>query len=172
MNFWNVDGATITGNAKDAFTPSFAVIPDGTQAVAMIDDIIISDHYDNHINISWKLTTGEFLDRIVFQKIKVFEADSKKRIRALNMFMLLHKLTGVQLSQSEPSAQSIAPFKGKYAGIVIQEWDYEGKNGNYISEIYAVDGFESKTGTKIEITSVPKPISAIAQELAVDDVPW
>jgi len=174
MSFWNVDGKEITGNAKDAFTPSFAVIPDGTKAVAMIDDVAIKDYNGQYIEISWKLTTGEYSQRLLFQKIKVFDDDSKKRTRALNMLMLLYKLAGLQPPQSQPTEHDLKEFIGKHAGIMIQEWEYDGKNGNWISEVHPVDGFETKTGIKIEVVSTPAqaPLSAIAQELAVDDVPW
>lgn len=155
MSFWASDVGKLTGTAEDAFTPTFSTIPDDTMAIAKIEKFELQTHNgEQHYQIEWVLTDGEFKGRHVFHKIHAFDKDSNRRHRFLNMMMLIYNMFHVKPKDSNPPQnQDLRVFIGKHAGIRIQEWEKDGKSGNYVSEVHPADGFKSVTGKKMQATS-------------------
>ncbi len=159
-DFWNSELGQITGDAKEAFTPDFGVIPDNTKAIAMISKFCNIDAYDKkYLLVEWQIMDGDFKGRKVNQKLWVYEEDTKKRHRALNMFRLLYNMFQVRATEGAPTDIDLLPFANKQAGILIREWEAEKRDGsgemmqgNWVSEVHPSTGFKSETGK-----SAPKP---------------
>ena len=181
MNFWSSDLGQLTGNPEDAFTQSFSVIPDGTKAIAKIVRMYNVEHNgEKRIEIDWELVDGEFKGRHVFHKLKVFDENSNKRHKALNMLMLIYKMFKVQPSSTEPPSDDFMKvFIGKHAGIKVQEWENDGKCGNWVSEVHPSQSFKCETGVKMVVTSTPSAVESafsrnpkVQTDVVEDDIPW
>ena len=160
--FWELSsGAKATGSADDAFTASFGVIPDGTKAQAVIQKFVVDGGDKPVVNIQWKLTTGEFKGRIVFQKIHCWDDKPAKADRAKNMLLLIYKLLDHKPTHGgDPTDKDFAPMLNRALVIKIAEWsmisdDGTPKNGNFISEVHPTEAFETVTGVKAEMTARP-----------------
>lgn len=154
MSFWkSQSGAVIDGSEEHSHTGSFKIIPDGTTAPAVIKEIEFTE-FDGkeHYQVSYQLVSGDYKGQMVRQKIHCFDADSKKRDRAVNMLMRLHKLCNVSPAHSDaPTSEDLLPLKNRVIGIKIQEWFANGKEGNWVSAIYPVDEkFVTETGVKLQ----------------------
>lgn len=163
MSFWHED-QPITGNPNEAFTKAFSgTIPDNTMATAYVESVLNDDYQGTKtIKIEWVLTAGDFKDRKVFQKLKVYDADAKIRHKAKSMLKLLLDMFHVkQLSlDAAPSDQDLAGMINRHAGIKIQEWsmvkaDGSMGSGNYVSEVHTVTGFQCVTGKHKEVPLIP-----------------
>lgn len=156
MSFWKSDIGKLSGAPEDSFSASFqGLIPNNTMACAKIDDMC-NKEYDGegYIQINWKLVEGEYKDRVIFQKIRVFSNDAKKRHRALNMLLLIYHLFEVTpVDDSAPTDAFLKFFIGKFCGIKVQETEPnpDGKQYNYVSEVHSAVGFESKSGEKLVV---------------------
>ena len=186
-NFWDSELGEVTGNPDSAFTKTFSgTIPDNTFALAKIESVL-NDEFQGikTIKVEWKIISGDFESKHVFQKIKVFDADTKKRHTALNMLKLLFTMFQIKpMHDGPPSDQELARLVAKTAGIKIQEWiitkdNGELASGNYISEVHPADGFQTITGKHKEQPSNKGVDSALTrnakQEFSKDlddDVPF
>jgi hypothetical protein len=161
--FWISELGELSGSAEDAFTPKpFGVIPDGTMALAKIERMFNVTHEGKkRIEIDWLITDGDFKGQHVFHKIHAYDEDSKKRHRALNLLMLIFKMFEVKPKDNNPPTDDfLMIFAGKVAGIKIQEWEFNGKNGNWVSEVHAAKDFKCVTGTKMEVTHTNSPVDS------------
>ncbi len=169
-NFWTSgSGTTITGRPEDSFIKDFSIIPDGTTALAKIKEFIIVEKTTQYageqkfMQITYKLTSGEFKDREVTQKIKPFDGTPQSIDRNLNMLKLVMELCDFNASHDvEPTSQDLMLMNGKILGIKIKEWsmpktDGSGiMEGNFVGEVWPAAGFESETGIKAEhVHSMP-----------------
>lgn len=159
MSFWNSDLGELTGTADHAFARQIRIIPDGTTALAKILKFTNEDNNGKqYFNIEWELLSGDFKNQRVYQKIHAFDADPKKRHRALNMLMYVYKLFNLKPASSHaPTDQDLLVFTGKTAGIKIQETapNENGKQYNWVSEVHPPENFVSETGIKLEIVHTP-----------------
>jgi hypothetical protein len=158
MSFWDSELGVLTGNAEDAFSKSFGLIPDGTTALARILDFK-NDAFggDKTYKIEWLLLEGEFKGQHTFQKIKAFDPEPKVRHKALNMMVLLFKMFNVNKPASglPPTDDELRVFCNKSAGIKIMETkpNDEGKVYNFVGEVHPAEGFKSVTGEKRVVAS-------------------
>lgn len=151
MSFWNTEIGDITGDASSSFTNQIKQIPDNTYALAKIKKFA-HKHFgaDHTLEIEWELTDGPFAGQKVWQKLKCWDSVEKTRYRALNMLLLLFKLYEFNPPPARaPHDNELGIFLGKTAGIKIQETEPndEGKQYNWVSEVHAAKGFQSKSGT-------------------------
>lgn len=164
MSFWKSEIGEVTGSAEDAFAKTFKQIPDGTMALAGINNFINVEHNGSkYLNIEWLLTDGEFKGQKVSQKIKAFDSDPKVRHRALNMLKLIYILFNVKpQSNNPPTDKELQVFHKKIAGIKIRETEpnEEGKQYNWVSEVHPSQGFVCETGIKLVVTHTPKTNSS------------
>lgn len=154
MSFWSSELGQLSGNAADAFTKTFKSIPNDTMATAKIESMGYKEYNgDKYIQIDWQLMGGDFAGQHVFHKLYVFDKDSKRKHRFLNMLVLLYKLFDMQPeSDMAPTDAELSKFKSKHAGIKIQETEpnEHGKVYNWVSEVYPAPGFKPETGKSIE----------------------
>ena len=162
-DFWKSELGELTGDSTDAFVRTFKKIPDGTKALAKIESFTNQAFGDNKfLQITWALTDGEFVGQKVFHKINVFDNDSNRRHRALNMLMLIYKLFNKKpKSSNPPSDEDLSVFVGSTAGIQIQETEPndKGKTYNWVSEVHPAKGFVCESGFTKVISKAPLSLS-------------
>lgn len=170
MSFWiGQEGKKITGSEEDSFTSVSRIIPDGTSARASIKKALYIDNasqgVENFYLIIYTLADGDFKGSEVQQKIRCFDAKPEKAARAKNMLLRLFKLTNVVLKHNDmPTDSDMAPMQNKIVGIKIREWQFNGKEGNWVPEVHAnTPEFVSSTGKKLE-ASTEVPISSYADK--------
>jgi hypothetical protein len=184
MSFWNSPtNQPITGSEKDAFIPDFTLIPEGTMAIGVIKSCTVENkeatqysEANKFIQVVYKLADGEFKNREVTQKIKVFDGKPEAIHRSLNMLKLLMMLCNYQPTHSnEPTNQDLANLHGKVIGLKIGEWsmpraDGSIGEGNFIREIHTPAGFKCETGVKAEVTHSRSSVdSAFSRNSTVKD---
>lgn len=160
--FWESELGEVTGKADDAFAKTFKQIPDGTMAMASIDNFMNAEYNGStYLSIDWLLVDGDFKGQKVNQKIRVFDEDAKKKHRALNMLKLIYQQFSIKPKHNNPPTdEELSVFRGKLAGIKIGETEpnENGKQYNWVSEVHPSTGFVCKTGTSLVIehkNSVP-----------------
>jgi hypothetical protein len=163
--FWQTELGMADGNPDNAFTQDFGLIPDGTKAFARIEDFSViqkpSSAYgaaSKIYEVKWVIAQGDYVGRIIFQKIRCFDEDEKKRFKALNMLRLIMNLSDVPAPNVAPDNYFLSQMVGKVLGIKIKEYsmpksDGSGglNEGNFISEVHAIKGFVEAKGKKLEI---------------------
>lgn len=180
-SFWELsNGQKPTGDASAAHTASFGIIPDGTQAPAIIKDFVLDESGKLPVfKITWRITDGDFKNRLVFQKIQAFDEKESKKDKAIEMMMRVYKLCDHKPTHANtPTNSDLSPMQGKTLGIKIQEWsmvrsDGTLSEGNWVSEVHKVDAeFQTVTGVKSVQTGRPSTVeSAFSRNasLPVDD---
>ncbi len=171
MGFWDskIEGEQITGNAEDSFLKEFENIPDGTTAPAMIKSFLLTSKKTNYdgvqkdedlYEIVWKITSGEFKNREVTQKIKAFDDKPNTAQRALNMLKRIYDSLNHKPTHSNvPTDDDHKVLIGKILGIKIGEWIMPRKvikdgqspfsSGNNVIEVHKITNeFRAETGTK------------------------
>ncbi len=160
MSFFNqfaFEGKAVDGSEENTTVQTSSIVPGGTKAVSVLEEIKW-DEYEGHrkIKVRWKLAAGEFTGRVVFQNLDLFakkygtqEPDENKAFRAANTLKRLFMLTGAPIPDAEPTDADFAQMVGKMAGIAIEVWAMNGREGNWVSEIQPSKGFENVTGTEL-----------------------
>lgn len=172
--------ATATGEFS-AGGGDFALIPKDTRVLAMCDEAKISEYRgQSYINLKWSIAQPkEYKGRVIFQKIKCWEADSNKRDKALRMLAAIDANAGGKLAASgaEPTDLSLqTSLTAKPMVLKLGVWDIDGKTGNWVQE---VSKHRPKPGTAAPAPA-PKPQPApkpapVAQSTGVDmddDIPF
>lgn len=161
--------ATTNGNA-DMGGGNLAPIPEGTKVRAIITEAKW-DQYEGtrYIKLRWDVADGEFKKRVIFQKIKVFEADETKADRQRAMLAAIDFNAGgklARLDKDEPSDVDLASALCNRVMIVrVGVWEMNDKSGNWINAV------QSAT----QQASAPAPQSAPAapaQDNYDDDIPF
>jgi len=166
MTFWtSPNGEEITGDPKKAFIQDFSIIPDGTTALAEIKSFVLiqkeSEYlgHQKYYEIIWKITSNDFKNREVTQKIKAFAEKPEQVNRALNMMKLVMDLCKFKPAHSEaPINEDLKPMFRKVLGIKIREWSMPKNDGtgmmfgNTVSEVHDPKSseFSCEIGVKIE----------------------
>lgn len=166
-NFWlNSSGAPITGNANKAFLGDFSIIPDGTSCKALIKSfkLVSKDNLnaapDEYYEITWRLIDGDYKDRQVSQKLKVFLGKSEAIDRNKEMMMLVMNMFHYQMQHDGMlTDDDLKFFINKIASVVIGEWNFPtvdkktGKDmmleGNNVREVHAAGTIETVTGLDV-----------------------
>ncbi len=179
MNFWqSKSGTPITGSPDLAYIKDFDIIPNNTMALAKIKSFKLHEEiraFDGaevrEYRIVWNITSGEFKNREVTQKIKPFDIKPDNADRALNMMKLIMDLCKfVPTHGDEPTDKDLLPMVGKEAGIKIREWSMPKKDGsgnsqgNFVSEVHSPIGFICETGIPMKIKE-EYPSSAVESAL-------
>lgn len=157
--FWN----NVDGNPEHAFSGVFLPIPDYTIATAEIVTMELmpeTERFASHYQIKWRIISEEYKKRILFHKIKAFDENKDKALRARNFLMLIYKLASINIPDCVPTNAELMPFQGSLFDIRIRHSVIEGKDINWISEVY-------KTGTVDSALSR----NANANYKPVDDFP-
>lgn len=141
MSFFNEEQAK-TGSDYEAGT-SFEPIPEGTSVKAMVEDAQVKEwEGDKYINLRWTVLAPEsYNNRKVFQKVKVWDADSKKADKAKRMLAAIDSNCGGKIvtANKEPDDALLQQaLLNKPMVLKLGVWDLtdEGKgNGNWIMAV-------------------------------------
>ena len=177
MSLWKLGtGKKITGQSKDSFLGDYSDIPDGTTCDAYIKSFMHAESKDKRgtvtdsfLEIKWKIVNGEFKNREVGQKIKIFSGKPESIDRNLNMLMLIMNMFEYPVVDEVPSDADLMHFNGKMAAIKIGLWEMaiikdDGTDGfihgNNVREVHPTGTLEIETGVVKESakhTSAPTP---------------
>lgn len=169
MSFFSPEALQTTGSFD---SNSFEVIPDNTKALAVITNAEwreANEYNGKHISLTWDIVEGDFKGRKVFQKIKLFESDKDKVIKAQKMLIAIDANCKGAIAQAgvEPTAQGLASLLHSPMYIMIKEYEMNGNKGNWICAVS-----ERKRGAQ----QAQQQIDPVAnQEPAVDfddDIPF
>ncbi len=124
---------------------AFDPIPNNTEVLATADEAKWSEYDgDRYINIKWVvLAPDAHKDRVLFQKIKVFEADPMKAQKAKNMLAAIDfNASGGKLVQSgqEPTDETLSQHlchSPMYLKLMVWEMEINGeeKSGNWVQQV-------------------------------------
>lgn len=114
-------------------------IPEGTKVRAAITESKWAE-YDGqrYINNRWDVLEGEFKKRVIFQKVRVFEADEKKADKARMMLAAIDANCGgkLQALDREPTDMDLMKsLTNKPMVIRLGVWDLNGNKGNWVQAV-------------------------------------
>ena len=163
MSFWNTsENAPV--EAGETFESGGPIEPmeDGTQAVCVINEIKWDEYQgDSYINAQWEVVDHpEHTGRKVYHKIRVKDADQKKRDKHLQMLATIDKLCGGQLMASgkEPNDMDLhSALVGKPVAVTFGLWEFTGDDGQHRSGnwVRAVGPSAGTTKAPQQSTGVP-----------------
>lgn len=162
-NFWELDDKTdkIDGTGNFDSNAGFELIPNNTQVNAVIDEAKI-DGYEGDDYVSWRWTVlapEQYKNRKIFQKVRVFDPDGKKRDKAKKMFgAVAFNAGGELLKEQDPTREDLMQrhLLNKPMALLLKVWKIEDeqtgekKEGNWVSAVSPINGqlgkpAESKT---------------------------
>lgn len=177
-SWWETsEGEDLTENVSkeyDAGGGDFEIIPAKTKALAYPATAAWAKDRDGnrYINIQWRIAKPEeYANRVVFQKLWCDDDDprakdpAKKRDKAKKMLAAIDANAGGKLAKAgrEPDDDDLAlALTNKQMGVLINVWEMDGKEGNWIAAIYPKAG--------LEVTVPPKQaVKKAAGKAAFDD---
>ena len=141
MSFWQTsEGKSATDTTgKFESNGGIALIPENTTCLAMITEANIAEYQgDEYINLAWTVNKPDaYKNRKVFQKVRVFDADTKKRDKALNMLAAIDKNAGGVLAQfnAAPTNVTLLQIMNKPMLIKVMVWEINDKKGNWVAAV-------------------------------------
>ena len=142
---------------------SFETIPDNTKALAIISSAEWRDaneYNGRHISLTWDIVEGEFKGRKVFQKIKLFETDKTKALKAQKMLIAIDANCkgAIVAAGVEPTQQGLQSLLHSPMYILIKEYEMNGSKGNWVAAVSA------RTTPKEPVATPKEPAVAAATE--------
>lgn len=158
MSFWNTEALQSTGSFETG-GGDIEPIPAKTQVKAAISEAKWDEYQgDEYINLRWSvLAPIEFKNRVIFQKVKVLDSDSKKSEKAQKMLGAIAANAGgglLKLTTKPTDADLQKHLLNKPMALLLQVW-----------KIMPEDGGDEKRGNWISSVS---PLKAKAPEPVVD----
>ena len=144
MGFWNLsDGKAVESKSEFELGGGFEVIPDGSRVLAAVEECK-DDQWEGErfFNLKWRILEGEYKNRIIFQKLKVFSSKEKQRDNAITMLAAIDANAGGKLMASgkEPTDFAIASALANRPMILllrVWESDDKQKTGNYVAGVFS-----------------------------------
>ena len=170
-----------TGNFESG-GGNLAPIPDGTQVLAVIDEAKW-DAYNNesYISLRWSIAKPqEYVNRKIFQKIKVMDADASKRDKALMMLAAIDTNAGGKLQAAgvQPDTQALAAAlmnRPMVLKLGVWELDDKSKSGNWVSKVaprpQAGQGAQAAPAPAPAPKPQPKPAPVFSDD-DLDQIPF
>lgn len=149
MSFWTTsDNAPIqaTGVAEMG-GGDLPPIPSGTVLTAMVTEAKWDSNEstgERLIKVRWDVLEGEFKKRVVFQKVRVLDADAKKKDKALRMLAAIDVNAGGRLMSlgKEPTDMDLAScLTNKPQKIKVAIWAMDNEttgekmSGNWVQSV-------------------------------------
>lgn len=152
-------------------------IPEGTKLKAAITEVKWAEYQgERYINARWDVLDGEYKKRVIFQKIKVFEADEKKADKARTMLAAIDANCGgkLQALEGEPTDMDLMKYlTNKPMLIRVGVWDLNGNKGNWVQMVSSASGAPASTPAAAKPKSAPKKEEAPADDSNSDgDIPF
>lgn len=149
---------------------AFEVIPENTKALAIISAAEWREPDQNnakHISLTWEIVEGEFKGRKVFHKIKLFDADKSKALKAQKMLIAIDaNCKGAIVNAGvEPTQQGLQSLLHSPMYIMIKEYEMNGNKGNWICAVSE----RKKAQQQTQQTKMQEPAVAFDDS---DDIPF
>lgn len=173
MGFWNLsDGKAVESKSEFELGGGFEVIPDGSRVLAAVEECK-DDQWEGErfFNLKWRILEGEYKNRIIFQKLKVFSSKEKQRDNAITMLAAIDANAGGKLMASgkEPTDFAIASaLANRPMILLLRVWESEDKQktGNYVAGVFGRQQTKAATATKQSSPSNEPPMDFD------DDIPF
>lgn len=144
MGFWNLsDGKAVESKSEFELGGGFEVIPDGSRVLAAVEECK-DDQWEGErfFNLKWRILEGDYKNRIIFQKLKVFSSKEKQRDNAITMLAAIDANAGGKLMASgkEPTDFAIASaLANRPMILLLRVWESEDKQktGNYVAGVFS-----------------------------------
>lgn len=171
MDFFN--GIDLEETTFESGDGDFAPIPKGTSVLAVAEDATNAEWQgDRYINVKWRISKpDEYNNRVIFQKIRVYDSDPAKAERAKRMLAAIATNAGGKMFQamreaneSEPSVMSLMQITNKPMVLKLGVWELDGKTGNWVQ---AVSPY-----TRQNAQPAPDEPQEPADDPYLDDVPF
>lgn len=154
-SFWNTSDNTQVEATTSMEVGGAEPMPSGTAAICVIDSIEWKEwEGDEYINVRWCVVQHpDFQDRKVFHKIRVMDADKKKRDKALKMLATLDNITGAKLMQGgeRPDDIALGRMMNKPVHVTFDVWEIEGRSGNWVRAVAATGAAPAKAEAEGEL---------------------
>ena len=148
MSFWNLSDntdATSTGGQFETGGGDIEPIPAGTSVLAAPDEAKVDDYQgERFISLRWAvLQPAEYANRKIFQKIRVWDNDSKKSDKAKRMLAAIDTNAGGKLMASgrAPDDESLTvALVNRPMVLKLQVWEMDRDDGttargNWVSAV-------------------------------------
>lgn len=173
MGFWNLsDGKAVESKSEFELGGGFEVIPDGSRVLAAVEECK-DDQWEGErfFNLKWRILEGEYKNRIIFQKLKVFSSKEKQRDNAITMLAAIDANAGGKLMASgkEPTDFAIASaLANRPMILLLRVWESEDKQktGNYVAGVFSRQQTKAAPAPKQSASSNEPPMDFS------DDVPF
>ncbi|MDU7405678.1 MAG: hypothetical protein E7L15_17700 [Citrobacter portucalensis] len=175
-NFWNLsDGKTAESKSDFEFGGGFELIPDGTRVLAAVEECK-DDEWEGErfFSLKWRILDGEYKNRIIFQKLKVFSQKEKQRDNAITMLAAIDANAGGKLMSSgkEPTDFAIASaLANRPMILLLRIWESEDKKktGNYVAGVFGRQQTKASSAPKQTAKPDTQPEPPVDYS---DDVPF
>ena len=165
MGFWNLsDGKAVESKSEFELGGGFEVIPDGSRVLAAVEECK-DDQWEGErfFNLKWRILEGEYKNRIIFQKLKVFSSKEKQRDNAITMLAAIDANAGGKLMASgkEPTDFAIASaLANRPMILLLRVWESEDKQktGNYVAGVFSRQQTKASPATKQSAPSNEPPM--------------
>lgn len=182
MSFW----ATSDGSSAQKTEGKFEMgggdlppIPDGTSVLAIAEEAKNDEYQDNqYIKVKWRISKpAEYANRVIFQKVQVYEKDAGKADKAKRMLAAIASNAGgglftsmEQRQETMPSDMSLAQLCNRPMVLKMGVWelDDKSKSGNWVQ---AVSPAKAGTAAPAAAVAAPKPAAA-AVDFDDSDIPF
>lgn len=173
MGFWNLsDGKAVESKSEFELGGGFEVIPDGSRVLAAVEECK-DDQWEGErfFNLKWRILEGEYKNRIIFQKLKVFSSKEKQRDNAITMLAAIDANAGGKLMASgkEPTDFAIASaLANRPMILLLRVWESEDKQktGNYVAGVFGRQQTKASPAPKQSAPSNEPPMDFD------DDIPF
>lgn len=143
MSFWDLNDQNEKIDDSGEFDGgggNIEPIPDGTGALAAIEEAKWDEYQDDeYISLKWRVIQPEaYKNRVVYQKVRVKDADPKKADKAKRMLAAIDTNAGGKLrklNQEPADTDLMTALLGKTMAIKIMVWEIDDKTGNWIAAV-------------------------------------
>lgn len=182
MSFWQTSDGQSAQQQNGSFEmggDALAPIPDGTSVLAVAEEAKNNEYQGkSYINIKWRISKpAEYGNRVIFQKVQVYETDTAKADKAKKMLAAIASNAGgglfsamEQRGENMPSDMSLAQLCNRPMVLKLGVWelDDKSKSGNWVQ---AVSPAKSQAAAPAA-PPTPPPAPAPAADNFDDDIPF
>ena len=175
MSFFKLStGQTAQSDGNfDAGGGNLDPIPEGTKVRTIITEAKWAEYQGSrYINLRHDVADGEYKKRVVFQKLRVLDNDTKKADKAKMMLAAIDANCGWKLAQLDGEPSDIELMKAlcnKPIVCRVGVWEMNDKVGNWIQ---AVEGSAKKPAASKPASSAPAKKEPEPEQLDEDPIPF
>lgn len=162
MSFWTTSTGEVVAQEKefDMGGGKSQPIPEGTRAVSFVEEAKETEYNgERYYNLKWKVATGDYKNRVTFQKVRAFDSNPAKRDKALKMLMAINMNCGGKLHQLETAPTDMdlmTNICNKPMMVEYAVWEMEGRDpGNWIKAVSSAKGAASKPAAQKPAVAAP-----------------